>query len=57
MVERELTVMRGSVIPATCSWESVAGMCEETEFTRVWIAKMEAEREEYRRAARAGDGE
>lgn len=38
-------------------WRSVVGMMEDNEFTRQWIAEMEAIREADRKAAREGHGE
>jgi hypothetical protein len=56
-VERELAALKGGYIPASRPWESVIGLAEETEFTRQWIAEMDAAREADRRAAREAPGE
>lgn len=48
-----------NVVPPTKDWRSVVGMSEDSEFTRQWLAEMEAIREADRKAARDeyGDGQ
>ena len=59
-VERELAALRTrppAVIPPTRDWRSVIGISEETEFSRLMLAEMEAARDAERQAARDGTAE
>lgn len=53
MLEEKFAAI-GGVIPATRDWRSVVGISEETEFSRLMAAEMEANREVERKAALAG---
>ncbi len=54
-LERKLAA-QPNVIPATRDWRSVVGISEETEFSRLMQAEIEANSEAERRAALAEDG-
>lgn len=54
VIERRLRVLDNpDIIPAKRDWRTVVGKMEDNEFTRQWIAEMEAIREADRAAARA----
>ena len=56
-VERRLNEKQPSVIAPTRDWRSVVGISEETDFSRLMQAEMDALREADRRAAESEDGE
>jgi hypothetical protein len=56
-VERRLNEKQPSVIAPTRDWRSVVGISEETDFSRLMQAEMDALREADRRAAESEDCE
>jgi deoxycytidylate deaminase len=56
-VERRLNEKQSAVIPPTRDWRSVVGISEETEFSRLMQAEMDALHEADRRAAETEDCE
>ena len=56
-VERRLNERQPSVIAPTKDWRSVVGVSEETEFSRLMQAEMDAIRDADRRAAETEDFE
>lgn len=55
-LERKL-VVKPTGEGAQYDWRSIVGMMDDNEFTREWIAEMEAIREADREAARQGQPE
>lgn len=55
-VERELAALRGVTLPSR-DWRSVAGISEETEFSRRMQAEMKAIKDAERSAAENGSEE
>ena len=56
-VERRLNEKQPSVVAPTKDWRSVVGISEETDFSRLMQAEMDALREADRRAAESEDCE
>ena len=56
-VERRLNERQRSVIAPTKDWQSVVGISEMTEFSRLMQAEMDAARDADRRAAETEDYE
>jgi hypothetical protein len=54
-VERRLNEKQPSVIAPTKDWRSVVGISEETDFSRLMQAEMDAMRDAERRAAETED--
>jgi hypothetical protein len=55
-VERRLNEKQPSVIAPTRDWRSVVGISEETDFSRLMQAEMDAQRDAERQAAETEDG-
>jgi hypothetical protein len=56
-IERRLNEKQPSVIAPTRDWRSVIGISEETDFSRLMQAEMDAMRDAERRAAEMEDQE